>query len=188
MAAVALLPTCESPKTTETLIRALTFDSGVNVSVAIGREYSAKQLVAMARTIKPHILIGTPGKVVDLLKTTNATPFASIRLFAFDEANDLLSESKLADVHTIRSYLKAVPTQAYALSFRAPLIKSFHNVFKVIPKILNMGERQREGSRFNEKWKTVASTQLKDVVSLLMDVFPELNLRFAPESRNKRQS
>ncbi|KAH0398319.1 hypothetical protein KCU89_g7361, partial [Aureobasidium melanogenum] len=126
-------------------------------------EYSAKQLVAMARTIKPHILIGTPGKVVDLLKTTDATPFASIRLFALDEANDLLSESILADVHTIRSYLKAVPTQAYAASFRAPLIKSFHNVFKVIPKILKIGERQREGSRFNEKWKTVASTQLKDV-------------------------
>lgn len=40
-----------------------------------------------------------------------------------------------------------------------------------------MGERQQEGSRFNEKWKTVASTQLKDVVCLLMDVFPELNLR-----------
>ncbi|KAG9515059.1 hypothetical protein KCV07_g7674, partial [Aureobasidium melanogenum] len=102
LAAVTLFPTRESANATETLLRALAFNSGVNVFVAIGREYSAKQLVAMARTIKPHILIGTPGKVVDLLKTTNATPFASIRLFALDEANDLLSESKLADVHTIR--------------------------------------------------------------------------------------
>ncbi|KAH0154971.1 hypothetical protein KCU67_g8855, partial [Aureobasidium melanogenum] len=114
LAAVALFPTRESAKATEILLRALTFDSGVNLFVAIGGKYSAKQLVAMARTIKPHIPIGTPGKVVDLLKTTKATPFASIRLFALDEANDLLSESKLADVHTIRSYLKAVPTQAYA--------------------------------------------------------------------------
>ncbi|KAG9531313.1 hypothetical protein KCU93_g2022, partial [Aureobasidium melanogenum] len=53
--------------------------------------------------------------------------------------------------HLPISYLKAVPTQAYASSFRAPLI--------------------------NSKWKTVDSTQLKDVISLLTDVFPELNLQ-----------
>ncbi|KAG9742873.1 hypothetical protein KCU73_g8555, partial [Aureobasidium melanogenum] len=79
--------------------------------------------------------------------------------------------------HLPISYLKAVPTQAYASSFRAPLIKSFHEVFEVIPKILKMGERQLEASRLNEKWKTVDSTQLKDVISLLTDVFPELNLQ-----------
>ncbi|KAG9839060.1 hypothetical protein KCU98_g9892, partial [Aureobasidium melanogenum] len=149
-AAVALFPTRETAKATQTLLRALISDSEVRGLTAIGGEHSTKQLETFAAASKPHILIETPGKVLDLMKTTDALSFSSTRLFALDEADDLLSDSKLTDVRAIRSYLNALPTQVYASSFRAPLIKSFYDV---------------------------ASAQLKDVVNFLGDIFPELNLR-----------
>lgn len=54
-AAVALFPTREIAKATRTLLRALTYNSGFHVLVAIAGEHSAKRLAAMTSTGKPHI-------------------------------------------------------------------------------------------------------------------------------------
>lgn len=148
LAGVALLPSRDTAMAAETLLRALTFESEVRGLTATGGGPSAKQLVEEARTSQPHVLIGTPGKVAELFKITNSTPCLNTRLPALDEGDDLLSEGKLADVAVIRSSLKAAPTQVYASSFRAPLIKSFCDAFDTVPRIL---KRARDNARTQDR-------------------------------------
>ena len=61
------------------------------------------QAIALAR--KPHVVVGTPGRVVDHLSNTRGFSLGAVRFLVLDEADRMLSMDFETEIETILSVL-----------------------------------------------------------------------------------
>src|SRR4051794_7833778 len=75
-------------------------------------------------THEPHIVVGTPGRIVDLLRK-EALPLQGIQTLVLDEADRMLDMGFADDLHTI---IEATPTQRQTLLFSATIPESIRDI------------------------------------------------------------
>lgn len=128
MYALVLSPTRELAFQIAQQFEALGSEIGLKTAVVVGGVDMVQQALALSR--KPHVVIGTPGRLVDHMQNTKGFSVQSFKFLVLDEADRMLSMDFEEEIHKIvesmpkdrRTYLfSATMTQKVAKLQRASL-------------------------------------------------------------------
>ena len=101
MQAIILAPTHELVMQIETQIKLLASNSSMGItSLSIMGESNIEKQIKKLKEIKPHIIVGSPGRILDLIRKKKITAH-TIKTIVLDEADNLLSKNKPAIIKDI---------------------------------------------------------------------------------------
>jgi len=111
-----LVPTRELAKQVAHEAKILAGDSGVNTVAVYGGASYGPQIAAFKEGA--HLVVGTPGRVLDHLLKRNLT-LEHLQMLIFDEADRMLSMGFYPDMRAVRSYLpdRHVNTAMFSATF-----------------------------------------------------------------------
>ena len=89
---------------------------GLKVAVIIGSMDVKSQVKALS--VGPHVVVGTPGKILYHLQNTKAFNYSNIRSLVMDEADKLLGDDFAGQVDRI---VEALPLNRQTLLFSATM-------------------------------------------------------------------
>jgi ATP-dependent RNA helicase RhlE len=112
---LVVLPTRELASQVEKSLHSLGGPLGLRTALVIGGEPVFRQLPALRR--HPHIVVGTPGRLIDLLKSGNLK-LDTVSVLVFDEA-DMMFDMGFAP--QIEEIMKSVPKDRQTLLFSATM-------------------------------------------------------------------
>lgn len=116
MQAIILAPTHELVMQIDTQIKLLASNSGIPVtSLVIMGEANIEKQIKKLKEIKPHIIVGSAGRVLDLIKKKKITAH-TIKTIVMDEADNLLSKNKTI---VIQDIIKATMRDRQLMFFSA---------------------------------------------------------------------
>lgn len=110
-----LLPTRELAVQVDESIRNVGQRLGLKTAVLIGGEHITRQFTALRR--QPHIVVATPGRLIDHLKR-NTLNLKSLKVLVFDEADMMFDMGFSPQIHEI---LKLAPRERQTLLFSATM-------------------------------------------------------------------
>ncbi|EFA78288.1 putative RNA helicase [Heterostelium album PN500] len=113
---LVLAPTRELAVQISDQIEALGAVIGVKCAVLVGGIDTMSQSMALAK--KPHIIVGTPGRVVYHLENTKGFNLKTLKYFVMDEADRLLGMDFEEEINTI---LKVIPKDRNTFLFSATM-------------------------------------------------------------------
>ena len=114
MFALVLAPTRELAFQISEQFEALGVSIGLKTAVIVGGVDMMTQAIALAR--KPHIVIGTPGRVVDHLQNTKGFSIKGVQYLVLDEADRMLSLDFEEAINTILCALPREGRRTYLFS------------------------------------------------------------------------
>lgn len=117
-----LAPTRELATQIREDIRSLTWDLRVYVSLAIGGAFLREQIQDIRRD--PHIIVGTPGRIMDLAKR-RVINFSAINTLVLDEVDRMLD---MGFVHDISEIVAQIPKTRQTLFFSATVDRKIENL------------------------------------------------------------
>merc|ERR1711936_1203604 len=91
---------------------------GVKCCVIVGGMDMVSQAILLAK--KPHILVATPGRLVDHLENTKGFSLKSLKYLVMDEADRILNMDFEVEVNKI---LRCIPTERRTMLFSATMTK-----------------------------------------------------------------
>lgn len=133
--ALVLVPTRELARQVATEAHILAGDDGMKVVEVYGGVGYRKQLNAFKEGV--HLVVGTPGRVLDHL-LRKALTLQHLRVLVFDEADRMLSMGFYPDMRRVQEYL---PDDYYACMFSAtfpPRVRSLARQFLDEPDFLSL--------------------------------------------------
>lgn len=116
--ALILTPTRELAFQISEQFEALGASIGVKTAVIVGGMDMFSQALALAK--KPHVIIATPGRLVDHLENTKGFNLKAIKFLVMDEADRILNMDFEVELDKI---LKAIPRERRTLLFSATMTK-----------------------------------------------------------------
>ncbi|XP_046734782.1 probable ATP-dependent RNA helicase DDX47 [Diprion similis] len=116
--ALILTPTRELAFQISEQFEALGANIGVKCAVIVGGMDMMSQALTLAK--KPHILIATPGRLVDHLENTKGFNLRSLKYLVMDEADRILNMDFEVEVDKI---LRVIPRERRTLLFSATMTK-----------------------------------------------------------------
>lgn len=141
MQAIILAPTHELVMQIDAQIRLLADNSGIPMtSITIIGEASMEKQILKLRDTKPHIIVGTRGRVLDLIQKKKIKAH-TVKTIVIDEADNLLDGSNLSGINDI---IKTTQKDRQLMAFTASLSPSILNTAKAIMKeaeVLTVVER-----------------------------------------------
>jgi superfamily II DNA/RNA helicase len=102
-----IVPTRELAMQVSENAKKLSVRTGAHVVTLIGGMDITKQMNALRH--RPQILIGTPGRIVDLIHQ-NCIDLSALSLLIFDEADQIISTGQREETEEIRHFISAVQT------------------------------------------------------------------------------
>lgn len=123
--ALILSPTRELANQTHTVILALGEYLNVRARACIGGYPVADDLNAI-RSNPPHVIVGTPGRIIDLI-TRKAFGTSSLRMLILDEADEMLSRGFSDQIYSL---FKAVPSSIQVVLLSATIPEDVKEVAK----------------------------------------------------------
>lgn len=115
-AALILTPTRELAFQIHTVVQALGQAMGATSVCVVGGVDRTSQAIALARN--PHVIIATPGRLVDHLKDTKGFHLRLVRYLVLDEADRMLSMDFEEELHQI---LDNIPEERQTFLFSATM-------------------------------------------------------------------
>ena len=116
--ALVLTPTRELAFQISEQFEALGATIGVKCCVIVGGMDMVSQAILLAK--KPHILVATPGRLVDHLENTKGFSLKSLKYLVMDEADRILNMDFEVEVNKI---LRCIPTERRTMLFSATMTK-----------------------------------------------------------------
>lgn len=116
--ALILTPTRELAFQIGEQFEALGAGVGVKCAVIVGGMDMMSQALTLAK--KPHVLIATPGRLVDHLENTKGFNLRALKYLVMDEADRILNMDFEVEVDKI---LKVIPRERHTLLFSATMTK-----------------------------------------------------------------
>jgi ATP-dependent RNA helicase DeaD len=133
---------------------------------------------------KPHIIAGTPGRLIDHLVRRRTIRADEIRIAILDEADEMLDMGFIEDIETI---LETTPKNRQTMLFSATVsgpVEKLAQKFMKSPIRLSVGEKSVTVSATEQAYLEVLEKQKFDVLSRLLDVqLPELAIVFVRTKR-----
>lgn len=122
---------------------------------------------------KPQIVVGTPGRVLDLINR-RALKLDNAVYSVLDEADEMLDMGFLDDVKEILSYVEREDKQTWMFSATMPrpilgLIQDYLNE----PKIIKIKKKTLSNENITQKFYVVRDRQMKEAVCRLLDAVEE---------------
>jgi len=120
---------------------------------------------------KPQIVIGTPGRVIDLIKR-KALDFSTIQWLVLDEADEMLSMGFKEDLETI---LKETPSTKQTFLFSATMSKEVERISKnylTNSNKISVGKINEVKKNISHEYYVVNYRQKKEVLKRLIDNNP----------------
>jgi len=145
--ALVLTPTRELAVQVGQAINSFVGDQGVRVLAIYGGQAIDRQILQLKRGV--HIVVGTPGRVIDLLDRGNLK-LDQIRWMVLDEADEMLSMGFIEDVEKI---LEAAPAERQTALFSAtmpPSIRQLVNRFLRSPVTVTVDQPKAAPARINQ--------------------------------------
>ncbi|XP_064627251.1 probable ATP-dependent RNA helicase DDX47 [Lineus longissimus] len=121
--ALVLTPTRELAFQISEQFEALGAAIGVKCGVIVGGIDMMTQALVLAK--KPHIIIATPGRLVDHLENTKGFNLRSLKYLVMDEADRILNMDFEAEVDKI---LKVIPRERTTYLYSATMTKKVHKL------------------------------------------------------------
>ncbi len=120
-----LAPTRElSIQVNNELQKLIKYVKGIKIVTVYGGESYEKQIKALKT--KPQIIVGTPGRIIDLM-TRGLLSFSNVRTLVLDEADEMLKMGFQQDLETI---LSSTPESRQTALFSATMPQFIKNVAK----------------------------------------------------------
>jgi len=116
--AVVLTPTRELAFQISEQFEALGAGIGVKCAVVVGGMDMVSQAIILAK--RPHIIVATPGRLVDHLENTKGFSLKQVKFLVMDEADRILNQDFEQEVNKI---LRCLPAQRRSMLFSATMTK-----------------------------------------------------------------
>ncbi|XP_041419274.1 probable ATP-dependent RNA helicase DDX49 isoform X2 [Xenopus laevis] len=116
---LVLTPTRELAYQIAEQFRVLGKPLGLKDCIIVGGMDMVAQALELSR--KPHIVIATPGRLADHIRSSNTFSIKKIRFLVLDEADRLLEQGCTDFTQDLQVILEAVPAQRQTLLFSATL-------------------------------------------------------------------
>ena len=171
MQAIVLAPTHELVVQIESQIKLLSTNSGINVtSLSIMGESNIEKQIKKLKEVKPHIIVGSPGRILDLIKKKKITAH-TIKTIVLDEADNLLSKNKPV---IIKDIIKSTMKDRQLMFFSASINKETLNLAKTLVKDVEIIKIENK-SEINPKIEHIC------ILGSLRDRFENLRKLLAAE-------
>ena len=171
MQAIILAPTHELVVQIESQIKLLSTNSGINVtSLSIMGESNIEKQIKKLKEVKPHIIVGSPGRILDLIKKKKITAH-TIKTRVLDEADNLLSKNKPV---IIKDIIKSTMKDRQLMFFSASINKETLNLAKTLVKDVEIIKIENK-SEINPKIEHIC------ILGSLRDRFENLRKLLAAE-------
>lgn len=171
MQAIILAPTHELVVQIESQIKLLSTNSGINVtSLSIMGESNIEKQIKKLKEVKPHIIVGSPGRILDLIKKKKITAH-TIKTIVLDEADTLLSKNKPV---IIKDIIKSTMKDRQLMFFSASINKETLNLAKTLVKDVEIIKIENK-SEINPKIEHIC------ILGSLRDRFENLRKLLAAE-------
>ena len=116
--ALILTPTRELAFQISEQFEALGATIGVKCAVIVGGMDMVSQAIILAK--KPHVIVATPGRLVDHLENTKGFSLKKLKFLVMDEADRILNQDFEVEVNKI---LRCIPTDRRSMLFSATMTK-----------------------------------------------------------------
>jgi len=159
LVACVLAPTRELAYQIAETFEALGAGRGVHVCVLVGGMDVAAQALALAQ--RPHVVVGTPGRLVHHLQHTKGFSLRQLRFLVLDEADRLLSLDFEEEINTI---LKVVPSARQTFLFSATMtsqVAKLQRACLVDPVKVEVSARHQTADKLTQHYLFVPE-KLKD--------------------------
>ena len=171
MQAIILAPTHELVVQIESQIKLLSTNSGINVtSLSIMGESNIEKQIKKLKEVKPHVIVGSPGRILDLIKKKKITAH-TIKTIVLDEADNLLSKNKPV---IIKDIIKSTMKDRQLMFFSASINKETLNLAKTLVKDVEIIKIENK-SEINPKIEHIC------ILGSLRDRFENLRKLLAAE-------
>ncbi|MEN2434292.1 DEAD/DEAH box helicase [Weeksellaceae bacterium A-14] len=135
--------------------------------------YGGSSITDQIRSLreKPQIIVGTPGRVIDLIGR-KALDFSSISWLVLDEADEMLSMGFKDDLETI---LKETPEEKQTLLFSATMSKEVERISKnylTNPHKISVGSINAVKKNIAHEYYVVGYRHKKEALKRLIDANP----------------
>ena len=171
MQAIILAPTHELVVQIESQIKLLSTNSGINVtSLSIMGESNIEKQIKKLKEVKPHIIVGSPGRILDLIKKKKITAH-TIKTIVLDEADNLLCKNKPV---IIKDIIKSTMKDRQLMFFSASINKETLNLAKTLVKDVEIIKIENK-SEINPKIEHIC------ILGSLRDRFENLRKLLAAE-------
>ncbi|MBU1038988.1 DEAD/DEAH box helicase [Patescibacteria group bacterium] len=138
--ALVILPTRELALQVDEVFRKIGGSFGLRTVVLIGGQDIRKQLTALSK--RPHIIIATPGRLIDHLEQ-KTIQLNQVSILVLDEADRMLDMGFLPQINRI---LKAVPTNRQTMLFSATMPEGIVRIAATYMKLPVRVEIDRPGT------------------------------------------
>lgn len=166
---ILLSPTRELSTQTEKVMKDMSKFMKVNVMACIGGTSIRDNVNGLKNC---HIVIGTPGRVFDLLKR-NILPTSSLKMFVLDEADEMLSHGFKEQIMSIYDHLPKVQTCLFSATMPLEMIEIANKMMEDPVRILVKKEeltldgiRQFYIAVQEEKWKLETLCDLYETLTI----------------------
>ena len=135
--------------------------------------YGGSSIVEQIRSLreKPQIIVGTPGRVIDLIGR-KSLDFSAIHWLVLDEADEMLSMGFKDDLETI---LKETPDEKQIFLFSATMNKEVERISKnylTNPHKISVGSINAVKKNISHEYYVVSYRQKKEALKRLIDANP----------------
>ena len=170
--AIVLAPTRELACQVEDEIKKFGKYTKVKTTCLYGGTGYETQIKAL-RQKKPHIVVGTPGRVIDMIEK-RILKLNSAKFCILDEADEMLNMGFLEDVQTI---LEKLDKKRQLMMFSATMPKS---IIKLItksfssPEIVKIEKKSVSNDDIEQKYFVVREKHFKEALARLIDDEPDI--------------
>lgn len=135
--------------------------------------YGGSSIMEQIRSLKekPQIIVGTPGRVIDLINR-KALDFSEIHWLVLDEADEMLSMGFKDDLETI---LSETPETKQTFLFSATMNKEVERISKnylTKPHRISVGSINEVKKNISHEFYVVGYRQKKEALKRLIDAYP----------------
>lgn len=170
--ALILAPTRELAGQVESELTKLSEFSKVT-SVAIFGGASYDRQIQELRRKKPQIIVGTPGRVIDLMDR-GILKFENADFLILDEADEMLKMGFLDDVQLIlKSFPSNRKTWMFSATMPAPIVNMVQNDFRD-PVVVSIKKKTLSNADIEQRYYVVDQRQRREALYRLLQVEKDL--------------
>ena len=159
----------------------LGYGKRARVLAVYGGQDIDRQIRALKK--KPHIIVGTPGRLLDHIKRKNIR-LGDVHTVVLDEADEMLNMGFIEDIESI---LSTVPTERQTLLFSATMpdpIRRIAERFMKDPTLVKVKAKEMTVSLIEQYYVELRENEKFDTLARLLDIqTPELAIVFGRTKR-----
>ena len=179
MMGLVVLPTRELALQVNDSLQDLGRSLGLKTAVLIGGESMHKQLAQLRRG--PHIIIATPGRLIDHLEQKTAR-LEKVGILILDEADRMLD---MGFAPQLKQIMKTVPPVRQTMLFSATMPTEIINIANSYMKLPIRVEVAPQGTTANQVTQEIIFVQKQDKLAQLKKILSEYNGSALVFSRTK---